>query len=331
MNMDLKENGMQKRTRMFFNHKILVLFLVLSTMLLTACKEKEDLKETYRREGIQALEEENYDLAIEKFETALTQTHGIIKKTDYDINYYLGYTLYLNGQYDESKAVFDAMLDIREKETDAYYYRALSKLKLGDRAGAREDYDKVTSADPENYDTYIDIYFCMCDAGYGQDGQNYLKETLENAKKMSDYDKGRICYFLGDYSNARVYLEKAKDMKDPETILILGKTYEAIDDNSYAASLYNSYLVEKGNNASVYNQLGVCRLRLEDYDAALAAFTSGLSLEDPEWEQELLYNEAIAYEYKLDFDTAKKKLEAYVEKYPKDEAAKRELLFLSTR
>lgn len=311
--------------------KALVLFLLLATMLLGACGKKEDHKELYRRQGIQALDEGRYDEAIDSFIKALGESHGIIKKTDYDINYYLGYTYYLSGRYEEAIGVYDAILMMKSREKDAHYYRALSELGLGNVNEAKEDFSKVTEADPDNYDVYIDIYFCLCDAGYKAEGDAYLTATLENAKKMSDYDKGRICYYLGDYSNARVYLEKAKDMKDFETILILGKTYEAIGDYSYAASLYNTYLSEKGNNASVYNQLGVCRMKMEDYSAALAAFTSGLNLNDPEWEQELLYNEAITYEYMLDFETARVKVEEYLEKYPKDEAAQRELEFLVTR
>ena len=138
-------------------------------------------------------------------------------------------------------------------------------------------------------------------------------------------------YCLGDYSNARVYLEKAKNDTDPESILVLGKTYEAMSDYSYAASLYAAYLEKKGNNAAVYNQLGVCRWKLGDYEGALSAFSFGLKLDAPEWEKELLYNEAITYEYLLDFDTAREKMEAYLSKYPKDEAAQHEELFLATR
>ena len=309
------------------------LFFVLTCMIviLCACGKSEDHKEVYRRQGIQALDEGNYDAAIEAFISALSESRGIIKPVDYDINFYLGYTYYLSGRYEEAVTIYDNILTLKPKETDAYYYRALSKLKLGDRTGAEEDFLKVTSADPKNYDTHIDIFFNMCEAGYEQDARAYLKATLEEAKAMSDYDKGRICYYLGEYSDARVYLEKGKDMTDPDTILMLGKTYEAINDYSYAASLYNTYLSDKGNNASVYNQLGVCRMRMEDYPAALSAFESGLNLDDPMWQQDLMYNEAVAYEYLLDFETARTKMETYLAKYPKDEAAAREYEFLLTR
>jgi len=305
--------------------------IIILISLLSACGGREDFKEVYRRQGIQALDEGNVKDAIESFTAALNESRGVIKDVDYDINYYLGYSYYLNGEYDKAIEVFDAIVGLRPKETDAYYYRAKAKLMAGDRTGAEQDFLKVTSADPKNYDVYIDIYFCMCDAGYTADAKAYLQATLENAKSMSDYDKGRMCYYLGDYSNARVYLEKGKDMSDPDTILMLGKTYEAISDYSYAASLYNQYLTDKGNNAAVYNQLGVCRMKMEDYPAALSAFESGLNLQDAEWDQELMYNEAVTYEYMLDFATARDKMKEYLNKYPKDDAAAREYEFLLTR
>lgn len=310
---------------------ILTLLTAGSVLLLTACGDKTDYKEQYRQEGINKLDRGDYKGAINSFITALSQGHGFVKTTDYDINYYLGYAYYQIGDYKSSIETYDAILDLKPKETNGYYYRALAKLKTGDLAGAQEDFQTVTSSDSKNYDLCIDVYFCMIDAGYERQATEYLQEVLDNAKGMNDYDKGRMCYYLGNYSDARVYLEKAKDMSDPDTILMLGKTYEAISDFSYAASLYNTYLAERGNSAAVYNQLGVCRMKMEDFQAALSAFESGINLCNEDWEQELLYNEAITYEYIYDFATAYEKMGKYLEKYPKDEAAQREYVFLSTR
>ena len=47
--------------------------------------------------------------------------------------------------------------------------------------------------------------------------------------------------------------------------------------------------------------------------------------------QDLLFNEIVAYEKKLDFQTAKAKAEAYVALYPSDEQGQKEYEFLSTR
>ena len=126
-------------------------------------------------------------------------------------------------------------------------------------------------------------------------------------------------------------MEKAKTISSADTFLMLGKTYEAIGDYNYAASLYTEFLNEKGNNAAVYNQLGVCRSLAGDHAGALTAFQFGLRLEDAEWMKRLRFNEAVTYENLLDFNTAYDKMQEYLTKYPKDEKAMHELTFLETR
>lgn len=298
---------------------------------LASCGDKTDYKELYRREGIAKMDAKDYTGAIDSFLNALSQGHGAIQKTDYDINYYLGYAYYKNGDYEKAISTYDAILSLKPKEVDAHYYRALCELAVGDRDSADEDFLFYTKSDPKNYDLYLDVYFCMVDAGYKTDATSYLQAAMDNATNLSDYDAGRMYYYLGDYSNARVSLEKAKNTDDPETYLMLGKTYEAIGDYQYAATLYKEYLNARGNNAAVYNQLGVCCMTTGDYEGALSAFESGLNLGDSSWEQKFLYNEAVTYEYMLDFETAYTKMGEYLEKYPKDEDAQREYVFLSTR
>ena len=47
--------------------------------------------------------------------------------------------------------------------------------------------------------------------------------------------------------------------------------------------------------------------------------------------QSLLFNEMVVYEKKLDFATALQKAEEYMNMYPEDKTAKKELAFLKTR
>lgn len=47
--------------------------------------------------------------------------------------------------------------------------------------------------------------------------------------------------------------------------------------------------------------------------------------------QSLLFNEIVTYEKKLDFATALTKVKEYIDMFPEDSAAKKELAFLKTR
>ena len=294
--------------------------------------EEKETKESLRGLGIAYISLGRYDEAIETLVKALNKSNGSIAEVDFDINDYLGYAYEKAGRYEDAVNVYTAVLNFRPKDIDAYYRRAICYLKLGETTLADEDFAIATSKNNDDYDLHIRIYYSIKEAGFEQEADAYLISLLNDTKrKISDYDRGRICYYLKDYSNARVYLEKAKDLSNPDTILMLGKTYEATGDNTYAASLYAGYLDQKGNNAAVYNQLGVCRWKLEDYEGALAAFSFGLKLEDPEWMRELSYNEAVTYEYMGDYETAREKMEEFLKAYPKDENANHELNFLITR
>ena len=79
--------------------------------------------------------------------------------------------------------------------------------------------------------------------------------------KASDFDRGRISFYLGDYEQARASLEKAQEAGGAEAASLLGQTYEALGDYNYAASVYSTYLETKEPDASIYNQLGLCKLK----------------------------------------------------------------------
>ena len=126
-------------------------------------------------------------------------------------------------------------------------------------------------------------------------------------------------------------MEKAQENGGAEAASLLGQTYEALGDYNYAASVYNTYLQNKTPDASLYNQLGLCKLKGGDYEAALAAFQAGLEVEGNTATQSLMFNELVAYEYLGQYDKAKLAMDQYLALYPDDDKAQREAVFLQTR
>ena len=101
------------------------------------------------------------------------------------------------------------------------------ELEQGSTDAAKADFDKAVEAAPNDYDIRIDI-FCSC-SKYGQDdlGKSYLENVLDgDRKRISDFDLGRISYYLGDYEQARTSLEKAQENGGAEAASLLGQTYE---------------------------------------------------------------------------------------------------------
>lgn len=285
-----------------------------------------------RGEGLAYMGKTLYAEAAQAFEKALAGSDGRISDLDYDINYYLATAYYKQGELERAIKVYDAIIALRSEERDAYYLRGVIYAEQGRLEEAQTDFDKTLALDGTDYDRLIEIYGVLEKNGYKEIGQTYLQTAMDaGTKNMTNYEKGRICYYLGDYENARTYLEKARDENGYEAVLFLGKTYETLGDNNYAISVYNSYLESGEPNAQVLNQLGLCKMNTADYEGALAAFQAAMKIEDNGIMQALKMNEIIAYERLCDYKKAAVLMESYLKTYPDDQTAQREYSFLQTR
>lgn len=273
-----------------------------------------------------------YEEAISCFETALKLSDGRLREIDFDINYYLATAYYRNGQADEAVSTYDAILALRPKEDEAYYLRGCVKLYSGDFEGAKADFELTLGLDAQNYDRLVQIYTVLEDNGYKEEGREYLRQAIAaNEDSMTNYDLGRIYYYLEDYENAKAYLLQVKISSDYEAALYLGRTYESLGDYNYASSIYTDYTLIDQTKAEIYNQLGLCYMQMSEYELALTAFQTAMNIENNDIMQSVKFNEIAAYEYMGDFKTAAALMSDYLKTYPDDETAQREYKFLKTR
>lgn len=304
----------------------------------TACfEEAESLGESEvflnRGYGLLYMGKNDYESAIDSFTLALQADGSIPGDVDYDINFYIGVCYYKLGRFEEAKERFDAVLALKEKSVDAYVERGTVLLAMNNHDEARADFEKAMEIAPKDYGLAIDIYCILKNAGFEAEGMTYLQKAVDSEdKKMSDYDRGRLYFYLGDFGNSRDYLEKAKGSGNSgeELILLLGQCYENLNDRTYALTVYQSYLATSQSKA-VYNQMGMCYASSGDYESALTAFQTGLGLSDVSYDQELRFNEIVTYEKLGDHIKAKELCASYVNDYPNDEAGQREYQFLKTR
>ena len=250
---------------------------------------------------------------------------------DYDINYYLAASYYKLGETSKSIGVYDAIIALNPKDKLAYRLRG-SVLAPNNFDKAKEDFDKAVSLDKEDYDQLIDIYLVLERNGYKAAGQEYFQTALaSDTKSMTDYQRGRMYYYLEDYDNARNYLEKARKTEGYEAVLLLGQTYEELGDYNYAISVYSSFIEGDQTKASVYNRLGLCKMEQKAYDEALTAFQAGMNVENCTIMQTLKFNEIVTYERLGQYQTAASLMNSYLTTYPDDAVAQREYTFLKTR
>lgn len=292
----------------------------------------ENAEQAYRGQGMAYLAMARYEDSIGAFERALAQSNGIVGDIEYDISYYLAVAQYKNGDAEGAYDTYSAMIALDDENAQAYYLRGSVALKNDRHDDAILDFDKAISLTPKDYDLYIRIYEDLLGADYKSEGDVYLRKALGGDTKMSIYQQGKFYYYLGQYEDARNSFEKASGSNDTvEMILFLGKTYEALGDANYAASLYSNFLEKHTDAAEVYNQLGLCKIKAAEYSSALEAFEKGIAIEDNAVIQSLKYNEIVAYEYLTDYKKATVLMEAYLKVYPDDKKAIREYEFLKTR
>ena len=297
-----------------------------------AVEAGEDAQMIARSRGIAQLGLTQYEEAAASFLEALSYSDMFVDHIDYDLNYYLADAYEKAGENQKAKDVYSDILAMKPEEVNALFLRGRLYLEDGEHDLAMQDFDKTVRLDKDGYDLRIEIAGLLSAAGYTEEGLQYLQEFLaENEKKLSDYDKGRIYYYMGDYENAKLSLESAKSEESDQVVLLLGKSYEQLGDYNYATSVYKNYLDEHADSAEIFNQLGLCKMKSGEYEEALSAFRSAVNVESNGMEQTLEYNQIAAYEHVGNFKQAAVLMESYIRKYPDDEEAKREYEFLKSR
>lgn len=303
-----------------------------------AIVESEDLELAYRGQGLAYLGMTEYGQAVESFQKALSHAGMFVTETEVDINYYMATAQYKAGQYEDARKSLDAIAGLRDKQDDVFFMRGAIEMQMGDYEAAVNDLNRALVNSKYGISMTIDIYQVFAASGRETEGKAYLSSALENRlDSMSDYEKGVIYYYMGEYENARNFLETSKSKNngkgtDRDTLLMLGRTYEQLGDSNYAGGLYNKFVEENAGDPVIYNQLGLCKLKTGEYEEARKAFENGLKTEgaNPVLQQ-LKYNQVVAYEYLSDFSKAAALMREYLEVYPDDTKAQREYEFLKTR
>lgn len=297
-----------------------------------ATEAGEDAQMIARCRGLAYAGLTKYEEAVSCYLEALSYSSLFPQDLDFDLNYYLADAYEKMGEREEAKSVYSAILDLRPQEVNALFLRGRLYLEEGQLDPALADFNKTVELDKEGYDLRIEIAGLLSEKGYHEDGLHYLQKFLaDNEKKMSDYDKGRIYYYMGDYEKAKVSLENAKTEETDEIILLLGKSYEQLGDFNYATSVYKNYLDEHPESAVIFNQLGLCKMKSGEYEEALSAFRSAANVENNGMSRILEFNQIAAYEHVGNFRQAAVLMEEYLKKYPEDAEAKREYEFLKSR
>lgn len=298
-----------------------------------AVTDGEDAVPALRGMGMAYMGMARYEEAVETFNEALNYTDEKMPETVQDILLYKASAQYRMKEYEATVETCDELLKDEAKTADASFLRGASYLCMGYQDRAREDFDQAVAVTPQDYTLYLNIYECYEGQKLSAVGDEYLQTALNIPPKDAEdyYCIGQIYYYLEQYDQAQNALISPVDEKYLPALHLMGRIYLAQEDFAHAKAMYETIQKESGESTEIYNGLAMCCLAAGEYDQAIQYIEQGLSLGGDSGKQELLFNEIVAYEKKLDFTTAKVKAENYVALYPTDEAGQREYTFLKTR
>lgn len=211
--------------------KILFITLIIS-FCLSICSCSKDKMSTLRDEGIQLIEEEQYDAAIEKLNEALKLGDGEIGPFQYDTILYKAECEFKLGHYTKAKELYEVLLTIDKKNKDyktmydtAVIYEKLVKardaLNRNDLNEAEQLLNEVRNAGYENDKSYLFNEIILAEKrGLYEDAfallNRYLKSypNDEEALKELDFVNVRLIPVKEPETTAPKESETSKNSKD---------------------------------------------------------------------------------------------------------------------
>lgn len=270
------------------------------TVVLCGCGDSANVKEqqqTLRTQGIEQAKTGDYDSAVQSFDQALRLSNMQVGSLELDIAAYKAASEYHQGNLDQAIETCSAILDIK-KSAEIYLTRGLLYREAENQEAANADFT----------------------------------EALNRTSKKDLIMRGRLYYYMKDYTNAKTCLEEAVKNGNQEGMYWQAELYWDSGNQDYAVSLYQSYLSsEAPSHQDAYERMAAYQISQGNYDEALATLESGIAMGDQGSLRTLLSGEIAVYEQKSDFATAKSKMESYLESYPDDTDAAREYEFLKSR
>ena len=290
------------------------------------------LAQSYRGSGIVKLRTGDYQGAIDDLTNALND-EKTGKSDRKDLLEYRAAAELKAELYDQAMADCQTLAEDYSLNANDYYLTGCVALAMDSYDEASSNFSEAYGSD-STYEMAIQIYEAYLGQDMEADGTRYLEAALKTeAKTADDYcERGKVYYYMDDYENARTELTTAADKGSTEATLILGMVYMAQGDTSNARSFYQQYIDADGDDpAKGYNGLALCDISDGDYDSALQNISQGLGDATSYEMRDLLFNEIVVYEKKLDFSTALSKAQEYVQTFKDDDAAAKELTFLQSR
>ena len=320
------------------NRKVKIMGLAAGLVLaLAACGGTNTQEEQeYREQGMNLLQEGNYEEAVNAFQKSLDQCKGGITDLELDTCYYKAEAQYLSGDYEGAQKTYTAIIDYNQ-DAKAYLLRGGLYYKTGveeqEGQGAK-DLKRAIEEEKENYEIYIGVYEILMGAGDPKENaKNYLEQALvlpcESAREQMY--QGYVYHLLEDEENAKALLEKAAEAGEKKAYYYLTEIYETLGESVASENAFAAYLDSGLSSGADLYQIGQKMIQLDKQVRAAECFRKAMEIGDAQTKQLSQKSLIVTYENMGDFDAAKKEMQEYAVTYPEDTSMKKEQIFLETR
>lgn len=264
-----------------------------------AIMEDEELQSAYRGAGIASIELGDYEKAEDMLLRGLKESEGIIDEEEMDASFYLGEAQMQLKKYEEAIKTYSNIIEYDSEKTEAYLYRGAAYLFTEQEDKADKDFKRIrTHGD-------ISMLYSISEA-YSQ---------------------------IGKTEESNAYLEVIVNRKESkrDNKFVKGRAYQKLGRIEEAMAIYETYQKENGLTMEEYCLYRDCLMKMGNYDKAIELNQSLREKAKEKDLQQLMFDEIVIYEKKCDYVNAWKAAEAYVGKYPEDEAGQKEYKFLQSR
>lgn len=288
---------------------------------------------SYRGMGLAYSGLEEYDKAIESFNQAIEAAGSLDSSCRLDVVGYRAEAKTNIGDYEGALEDYNQLIEANYRLRDTYQLMGDVYLLKDDVDQALHCYQECLNIDNRDYEGYL----TMAESLKRAEAEEARQVVLNAALEVIPYEaqdwcyRGRIYLELDQMDEAFSAFEESYNKGYSRAGYYLGYCYELQGKSDEAVHLYQEQLKNDPNDAGLYNQLSSCMVRQGDYEDALIMIEKGMQLADESQMADFLWNESICYEKMGDYDTAIEKLMSYLQQYPSDKDAKRELAFLYSR
>ena len=183
------------------------------------------LAQSYRGAGIASLRLGKYEDAVNSFTEALN-CDKVSKSLRKDILSYRATAELKSGKYEDAMADCQTLGEDFSMDAGSYFLTGKVALAMDSYEEAASNFKQAYGED-STYDMAIEIYEAYLDKDMEADGTRYLEAALSSeAKDAQDHcDRGRVYYYMEDYSNAKKELLEAKYEEGNEDFLRFVETF----------------------------------------------------------------------------------------------------------